>query len=74
MANILDYKNPITGAKGNLLDVKGGVQMVLGVVVLLGVYAGGAYLFNQVKAKLPTATAAVSTAGDTSGWNVAGGN
>lgn len=70
MANILDYKNPITGQKGNLLDLKGGAQMVLGVAVLLGVYAGGSYIYNQIKAKLPTAQ--VTTTATTGGWVVGG--
>ena len=70
MANILDYKNPITGQKGNLLDLKGGAQMVLGVAVLLGVYAGGSYIFNLIKAKLPTAQ--VTTTATTGGWVVGG--
>lgn len=71
MANILDYRNPITGQKGNLLDLKGGAQMVLGVFVLLGVYAGGSYLFNAAKARLPVATTAAAST--TSGWITAGG-
>ncbi len=71
MANILDYKNPITGQKGNLLDLKSGAQMVLGVVVLLGVYAGGTAIYSAIKAKLP---AKVTTTEQRGGWVVGGDN
>ena len=71
LANILDYKNPLTGQKSNLLDLKDWSQLILGVFVVLIAYAGGSYLVGLVKAKAPKVTA--TAADSSSGWVVAGG-
>lgn len=73
MANILDYKNPLTGQKSNLLDFKGLVQMVLGVFVVLIAWAGGSYLMNLAKSKLPTSVTTAANTTANNGWNIAGG-
>jgi len=70
MANILDYKHPVSGAKGNALNLVGLWQMILGVFIVLVAWTGGMALMGTLKGFIPAqAKAIVPTA---TGWHVAG--
>lgn len=48
MAKITDFKNPISGDKGNLLNASDWIQNVLGVAFFIAVIATGQKLLNMV--------------------------
>jgi hypothetical protein len=50
---ISQYENPLTGKKGNLFDIGGLWQMVLGVFVLFFIWAMGQNLSKAVSGKVP---------------------
>lgn len=51
MAKITDYKNPVTGQKGNIFNVKDIWSQVLGVVVIFFVYSLGRQTSNFIEGK-----------------------
>ncbi len=48
----LSYTNPLSGRTGNLLDVGGLVRLLLGGVVLFGVFTAGQALWNRLRGVL----------------------
>lgn len=53
MAKLTDFKNPISGSTGNLFDLGGLWQMILGVVVFMFVFATGEKLARGINGKAP---------------------
>lgn len=52
MAKLTQYENPLTGKKGNLFNVMGLWQQVLGFLVLFGVMAFSQKIGNKVENKV----------------------
>ena len=50
---LANFKNPLSGASGNLLDVSDWTQNILGVVFLFVVIAMGQMLSRKVSSALP---------------------
>lgn len=55
MAKITDFTNPLTGQKGNVFDLTGIWNMILGVVIFLFVFAMGQNVANKLGGKVPMA-------------------
>lgn len=53
MANLLEFENPISGKKGNILDFPNLWANILGVFVLFLVFAMGQNVSNFVTSKVP---------------------
>lgn len=51
--NIGQYENPVSGAKGNVFDVKQWFQMMLGVMVLLISVGFGEKIYQAVMSRSP---------------------
>jgi hypothetical protein len=54
IANFSKFENPITGKQGNLFDLGGMWQMILGVLVVLFVWATGQKLAGAVSKRVPS--------------------
>lgn len=51
--NIGNYENPVSGAKGNVFDVRQWFQMMLGVMVLLVSVGFGEKIYQAVMQRSP---------------------
>jgi hypothetical protein len=52
-AKLTDYRNPISGQKGSLTNVGDMFGLVKGAVVLMLVYAAGAWLLAKIRGAVP---------------------
>ena len=69
-ANLTQFKNPLSGQTGNLFNLVGLWQMVLGVIVVVFAWSAGTALFGYVRRLVPAVpVAGVKTTA--SGWQLA---
>lgn len=53
MAKLTEFQNPLSGSKGNLFDIGNLWSSILGVFVLIFVFAMGEKLAKTVSGKIP---------------------